>query len=56
MAVTAHLETLQSKHTNLERKIQAELRNPLPDNLRVSRLKKQKLHIKDTLSQFSDAH
>lgn len=56
MAVTAHLETLQSKHTNLEQKIQAELRSPLPDNIRVSQLKKQKLQIKDTISHFSEAH
>lgn len=55
MAVTAHLETLHSKHTNLEEKIQAELRSPLPDNIRVSRLKREKLQIKDTISQFSDA-
>ena len=55
MAVTAHLETLQSKHTNLDQKIQAELRSPLPDNIRVSRLKRQKLQIKDTLSQYADS-
>ena len=54
MAVSAHLETLQSKHTNLDEKIQSELRNPLPDNIRVSKLKRQKLLIKDTLSQFSE--
>ena len=54
MAVTAHVETLQSKHTQLEEKIQAELRNPLPDNLRVSRLKREKLQIKDTLTQYAD--
>ena len=55
MAVTAHLETLHSKHTNLEEKIQAELRSPLPANISVSRLKRQKLQIKDTLSQYADA-
>jgi len=53
MAVTAHLETLQSKHTNLEQKIQAELRSPLPDFLRVSELKREKLQIKDTLKQYA---
>ncbi|GGX69171.1 hypothetical protein GCM10011309_18890 [Litorimonas cladophorae] len=56
MAVTAHLETLQSKHTNLEQKIQAELRSPLPDNIRVSQLKKEKLHIKETIQQFSQSN
>jgi len=53
MAVTAHLETLHSKHTNLDQKIRAELRSPLPDTLRVSKLKRQKLQIKDAISQFS---
>ena len=53
MAVSAHLETLHTKHTSLEQKIQAELRSPMPDNLRVSQLKKEKLQIKDTISQFS---
>ena len=53
MAVSAHLETLQSKHTHLDKKIQAELRNPLPDNIRVSRLKRQKLQIKDAISQYA---
>jgi len=55
MAVSAHLETLHTKHTSLEEKIQAELRSPMPDNLRVSQLKKEKLQIKDTISQFADA-
>jgi len=54
MAVSAYVETLQSKHTHLDEKIQAELRNPLPDNLRVSRLKREKLQIKDALSQYSN--
>ncbi len=54
MAVSEHLETLQSKHMHLDEKIQAELRSPLPDSLRVSRLKRQKLHIKDTIRQYAE--
>jgi hypothetical protein len=54
MAVSAHLDTLHSKHATLETKIQAELRHPIPDNIRVQRLKKQKLQIKDTIKQFSE--
>ena len=53
MAVSAHLDTLHTKHSTLEDKIQAELRHPVPDNIRVQRLKKQKLQIKDTITQFS---
>ena len=55
MAVSAHLETLQSKHNHLEEKIQAELRSPLPDTLRISQLKREKLQIKDTLNQYQYA-
>ena len=56
MAISAHLETLQTKHTSLDQKIQEELRSPLPDHIRVQRLKKQKLQIKDTISQFAQGH
>ena len=55
MAVSAHLDTLHSKHSTLETKIQQELRSPAPDTLRVAELKKQKLQIKDTINQFSAA-
>ena len=53
MAVSAHVETLQQKHTTLESLIAQELRRPNPDQTRLAELKKQKLHIKDTLSGFS---
>jgi len=49
MAVSARLEQLSSKHTTLDMKIRQEMRSPIPDTLRISRLKKQKLHIKDTI-------
>jgi hypothetical protein len=55
MAVSGRLETLHNKHIDLEEKIQAELRSPLPDTLRISRLKREKLQIKDTLRQFAQA-
>ncbi len=55
MAVSAHLETLHSKHVHLDNKIQAELRNPHPDFLRISQLKREKLQIKDTITQYSMA-
>jgi len=56
MAVSAHLETLQSKHTTLDEKIQAELRSPFPDFLQISQLKREKLQIKDTIKQYSVAN
>ncbi|MDB2439093.1 YdcH family protein [Hellea sp.] len=52
MALSAHLEQLSIKHTALETQIQQELRNPHPDDLRISKLKKEKLHIKDELESY----
>lgn len=49
MAVSARLEQLSSKHTSLDMQIQQEMRSPIPDTLRISHLKKQKLQIKDMI-------
>lgn len=54
MALSAHLEQLNSKHATLEQEIHLELRSPMPDQLRISRLKKQKLHLKDEMMQKAD--
>jgi len=52
MAVSARLEQLSSKHTTLDMQIRQEMRSPIPDTLRISRLKKQKLQIKDMIKNF----
>ena len=52
MAVSARLEQLSSKHLTLDVQIQQEMRSPLPDTLRIAQLKKEKLHIKDTIKEF----
>ncbi len=52
MAVSAHLESLQARHGELDDKIHRELQSPLPDQMRVAALKKQKLQIKDTIAQI----
>ena len=49
MAVSARFEQLSNKHSTLETQIQQEMRSPLPDTLLIAKLKKEKLHIKDTL-------
>lgn len=51
MALSAYLETLHTKHTELDQKLQLELRNPLPDTLQIAHLKKQKLQLKDAIQQ-----
>lgn len=51
MAVSARLETLSAKHSTLDKEIQEEMRSPIPDTMRISELKRQKLLIKDTLEE-----
>jgi len=55
MAVSARLEQLSSKHLTLDMQIQQEMRSPLPDTLRISQLKKQKLQIKDMIKNFGES-
>lgn len=55
MAVSARLEQLSSKHITLDMQIQQEMRSPLPDTLRISQLKKQKLHIKDLIENSEES-
>lgn len=47
----SHVNALQTKHNGLERKIAEELMRPIPDGTRLMELKKQKLRIKEELSQ-----
>lgn len=56
MAVSARLEQLSNKHTTLDMQIRQEMRSPIPDTLRISYLKKQKLQIKDEIKNVSAAH
>ena len=52
MAVAAHLQELKTKHQSLDEKIRTELKTPAPDMLRLSSLKKRKLHIKEQIQSL----
>ncbi len=54
MGVTAHLKELETKHAAIDVKIRAEQKTPLPDSLRISKLKKQKLQIKQRIQAHLD--
>lgn len=54
MALSAHLAELSEKHQMLERKLQEELARPGADEVQISRLKKEKLRIKDEMSKLKD--
>ena len=47
----SHMSALVEKHAGLERKIQEEMNRPAPDDAVVHELKKQKLRLKDKITQ-----
>jgi hypothetical protein len=48
-----HVDSLRSKHARLEQMIDDEQHRPLPDQTTVSRLKKEKLRIKEEIERLS---
>jgi len=50
MAVKGYLLELRNKHAKIDDRIRRELKNPLPDTLLISSLKKQKLNLKDKIA------
>lgn len=55
MPIQEHVESLRSKHARLEELIQEELHRPLPDQGVISRLKKEKLKIKEQIERLRGA-
>ena len=49
MDADTRLTALTSKHAYLEHAIEAENRRPLPDYVRVTQMKREKLRIKDEI-------
>ena len=52
MTLDAHATELSEKHRALEKQISNELARPSADTLRLSRLKRKKLQIKDQLERL----
>ena len=52
MTLAGHLAELSEKHRLLEMRIQEELASPSADDLRINRLKKEKLRIKDEMAKL----
>jgi hypothetical protein len=50
---TTHVSALNAKHAGLEARIRDENTRPAPDSLRIAALKKQKLQLKQEISQAS---
>ena len=52
MNLNAHLETLRERHAALETRISDEDQRPQPNNETLSRLKIEKLHIKEEIEKL----
>jgi hypothetical protein len=52
MTMHEYVESLRSKHAHLEEQIDDELHRPLPDQSILTRLKREKLRIKDEIARL----
>lgn len=49
---TSHVSALQLKHAGLERQIAQEMSRPMPDEVVIQTLKKQKLRLKEQIEHI----
>ena len=52
MALDAHVHELNDKHSALKKQIESEMARASTDSLQLSRLKREKLRIKDEIEKF----
>lgn len=52
MTMQDYVQSLQTKHASLEQQIDDEMHRPLPDQATLSRLKREKLKIKDEIARL----
>lgn len=53
MSLQEHVDTLRAKHAMLEEQIDAEQLRPLPDQLTLAQLKKEKLRLKEEIEAMA---
>ena len=52
MTLDAHVNELSDKHRVLEKQIETEMARPSADDIEISKLKREKLRIKDELERL----
>ena len=55
MSLSSHLQELQKKHHALESQVAEAQRSPGVDDLHITKLKKEKLRIKEEISRLAHA-
>jgi hypothetical protein len=53
MSLSSHLEELQKKHHALSSKVEEAQRSPGVDDLQITKLKKEKLRIKEEIERLN---
>ncbi|WP_084253228.1 YdcH family protein [Sphingomonas pituitosa] len=48
---TGHFSALNAKHSQLDQRIASETQRPLPDQMLIAQLKKQKLRVKEEMQR-----
>lgn len=54
MSIENHLDALKAKHFNLEKEIHATGMRPAPDQAALTRLKREKLKIKEEIARLEE--
>ena len=54
MSVQSRIDSLQTRHATLEDRISEEDRRPMPDSDTLTRLKLEKLRLKEELQRFRE--
>lgn len=52
MMQNPHFSSLETKHSVLDRRISDESHRPMPDQLLIAELKRQKLRVKEEMSRL----
>ena len=55
MSVQEHVDSLRNKHAHLEHLIDEELHRPMPDQVSLVRMKREKLRIKEEIERLRHA-
>jgi hypothetical protein len=56
MTISAYINALNTKKSELEGQIQAEMKSPMPDFTKISQLKKLKLAVKTQMAEMLRKH
>lgn len=54
MINTAHLDSLIEKHHALQHQIDDEIHRPMPDQVRLTQLKREKLKVKEEITRCQE--